>query len=146
MRARDLAEPMPSVGLDDPVADALALVGAGAPGVVVVDANGVLVTVLPASQVLGLVLPGYLRGQPGLARTWDEAHADRFASAAQARTVREGLPARIPSPLSVEPDDTAVEIALAMVDAHAPLVVVVEAGRPVGAISVRRLINALLPG
>ncbi len=119
----------------------LALVGAGAPGVVVVDGNGVLVTVLPASQVLGLVLPGYLRGQPGLARTWDEAHADRFASVTQARTVREGLPGRIPAPLSVDPDDTVIEIALSMVDAHAPLVVVVEAGRPVGAISVRHLIN-----
>lgn len=145
MRARDLAEPAPAVRMGDLVAAALDLVAAGAPGVVVVDDAGAPVTVLPASQVLALALPAYLKADPVLARTWDEASADRFASAARARTVEAALPDPVTRPLVVEPDDTAVEIALAMSRGHTPLVVVVDRGSLVGTITVRRLLDALLP-
>ncbi len=146
MRARDLAEPAPIVGLDDSVADALRLIQDGAPGVAVVDEAGALVTVLPATQVLRLALPSYMRGHPGLARAWDEAHADRFAESVQTTLVREALGGERPAMTTVNEDDTAIEIAMAMCDGHAPLIMVVKDGRPTGAIRLRALLSALLPG
>ncbi len=146
MRARDLAEPAPTVTLDDSVADALALIDQGAPGVVVVDGSGGLVTVLPATQVLGLALPGYIHGQPGLARAWDEAHADHFATTTQRLSVEQALGGRRPPAAAVNDDDTLIEVALAMCDGHAPLVVVLKDGAVVGAIRLRILLSVLLPG
>ncbi len=145
MRARDLAGDAPTVRLDASVVDALRLVADGAPGVVVVDADGRLVTALPGSQVLALSLPSYLRGHPALARTWDEAHADRFAAAAEVRTVGELLPSPVPPATVLAADDTLVEIAAAMCDRRSPLAVVVEDGRPIGVVTTRRLVAALLP-
>ena len=144
MRARDLAESAPVVRLTDPVSLALELISAGAPGVVVVDAEGSLVTVLPASQVLALAVPSYLQADPVLARTWDEASADRFAATARSQTVESALPRRRAPSVVVQADDTALEIALAMSGGHSPLVVVVDGSRLVGSISAQRLVTALL--
>ncbi len=145
MRARDLAVPAPTVTLDDSVAEALSLIDQGAPGVVVVDGSGGLVTALPATQVLGLALPGYIHGQPGLARAWDEEHADHFATTTQRLSVERALGGRRPPAIVVNDDDTLIEVALAMCDGHAPLVVVVKDGVVVGSIGLRVLLGALLP-
>lgn len=146
MRARDLVETAPTVTLDDSVADALQLMKGGAPGVVVVDAEGAAVTVLAATQVLGLALPGYLHGQPGLVRAWDEAHADRFAATTQTLTVGQALGERRPPMSVVNDDDTLIEVAFAMCEQHAPLLAVVKGGVVVGAIRLRVLLETLLPG
>ncbi len=145
MKAQDLAQLTPVVHLDDPLSLAMAIVAQGQPGIVVTDDDGQLRGVVAGSQVAGLALPRYLRGNPGLARTWDEEHADALVEAAEARTLREALPDELPPAAIVEPDCTVIEIALAMQDNRAPLVVVVDDGRIVGAISVQRLLAALLP-
>ncbi len=48
------------------------------PGIAVVDAVGRPVAVLPASQVLRVVVPDYVREDPALARVVDEAGAERL--------------------------------------------------------------------
>ena len=80
VRARDLAQDLPAVGPDDSALDAARLIAERRlPGIAVVDADGRPVAVLPASQVLRFVVPGYVQEDPSLARVLDEAGADGCA-------------------------------------------------------------------
>jgi hypothetical protein len=93
MRARDLAEDYPLVRLsDDALAAARLIARQRLPGVVVVDAYRHAVTVLPGSQVLRFVVPGYVQDDPSLARVYDEGAADACVSKLAGRTVHELLP------------------------------------------------------
>ena len=79
MRARDLAVPFPTITADAPVLEAARLLWPGnLPGLIVVDAAGCPVTVLPGTQVLRMVDPRLLPGRPPLARMIDEPSADVF--------------------------------------------------------------------
>ena len=79
VRAGDLAQDLPTVGPDDPAMAAARLIAERRlPGIAVVDAGGRPVAVLPASQVLRVVVPDYVREDPALARVVDEAGAERL--------------------------------------------------------------------
>ena len=77
MRARDLVQEFPCVGLDaDIVQVARTMAESGRPGLVVLDDQGRPRTVLPGSQVLRFVIPRYVQEDPRLARVYDEKAAD----------------------------------------------------------------------
>lgn len=150
MKARDLAAPYPTVRADAPATDAARiLTELGRPALVVVDDHDHPLSILPASQVLRLVIPRYIQDDPALARVVDEAFADHMCDSLAGKTVAELLPENGPELVVIEPDDNAVEIAAIMAANRSPLVAVVDgrgATAPmIGAITVASLLSALLP-
>ncbi|GJF30411.1 hypothetical protein KNE206_31110 [Kitasatospora sp. NE20-6] len=153
MRARDLVEPYPTVGLDDQALDAARLLAERRlPGVLVVDDRGLPKAVLPASQLVRLLVPGYVLEDPSLAAVIDEAHADRMCAALAGLRVRECLPRDAPPPPLADADDTTVEVAALMASGRTPLVAVLEHPadrdptgiRLLGAITAANLLQHLL--
>jgi CBS domain-containing protein len=145
--ARDLADPdFPTVGLDhDAAAAARQLAERRLPGLVVVDDAGLPHSVLPGSQVLRFVIPGYVQDDPMLARVYDERHADALTAKLAGTPVRTLLRAERTEPPVVDGKATAVEIAAVMARLHSPLVAVVEHGRYLGVVTVGRLLERMLP-
>ncbi len=147
MRARDMAESAPFVRSNDEAMSALRiLTTAGLPGVVVRD--GTSFVVIPASQVLRVLLPQYVLDDPSLGRVWDEASADALAVRLEGKRVADlvsalGLSNDRPEPV-VDGDCTLVEVAAVMAAARVPLVAVVEAGHYIGVVTVSHLVGRLL--
>lgn len=143
MRASDIAVNVPTITVADAVAHAVRVMAVGGlPGLVVVDDAGRPWTVLPGSQVLRLAVPGTFQADPALARTIDEAHADRFWLELADRTVGDVAPRT--KPVTVRADATLLEIAALMARQHSPLVAVVDDdGVLIGAITLDRLITTL---
>lgn len=124
----------------------LVLTTAGLPGVIVRDGAGFVV--IPASQVLRVLLPQYVLDDPSLGRVWDEASADDLATRLDGRRVADlvsalGLSEDWPEPV-VEGDATLVEIAAVMAAARVPMVAVVDEGHFVGVVTVNRLVGRLI--
>lgn len=148
VRARDLAQDLPTVRPDsDALAAARLIASRRLPAVAVVDADGNPVAVLPASQVLRLVVPTYIQEDPHLARVVDEATADRSAGALAGKKVGDLLPARGQRVelAAVEGDATALHCAALMARLHSPLVVVTDNGRVHGLLTAAHLLEVLLP-
>lgn len=148
MRARSLAEPFP---LAHPGTDALQAARAMAadqqPGLIVCTDDGHPYTVLPGPVLLRALLPAYLQDDPALARALDEAASDDLFHGLARRTVGELLPGRQDQdhlPV-VDADATALEIAAVMAQTRSPLVAVVDGDLVVGAVTVSRLLQHLLP-
>ncbi|WP_405018065.1 CBS domain-containing protein [Kitasatospora sp. NBC_00070] len=154
MRARDLAESYPTVGLDDLALDAARLLAEHRlPGILVLDGPGTPVAILPASQLVRLLVPGYVWEDPTLAAVIDEAHADRLCDALEGVRVRDCLPKDAPAPAIADADDTAVEIAALMARTRSPLAAVVEhptshrtagSGHLLGVVTASHLLHRLL--
>lgn len=146
MRARDLAQEFPSVGLDDDaLAAARAMAESGRPGIVVLDEHGRPATVLPGSQVLRFIIPRYVQEDPHLSRVYDEKAADDMVGQLADATVRDLLPdrqehAELPV---VDGDATWVEIAAVMARMRSPLAVVVQDRQVLGVVTVSRLLRCL---
>ncbi|MDP9396509.1 MAG: CBS domain-containing protein [Actinomycetota bacterium] len=146
MLARDLAQPFPVVGPDTNALDAARLLAERKlPGLIVLDSDGHPQTVLPGSQVLRFVLPGYVQEDPALARAYDERAADRLCGRLAEHPVRELLPRKRPELPVVDAGATAMEVAAVMARLHSPLVAVVDGGTLLGAITVAGLLDVLLP-
>src|SRR5665648_1292817 len=65
MRARNLIEPFPTVGLDTDALEAAQLMGAnGLSGLIVCSEDGSPHSVLPGSEVLRFVIPRYVQDDP----------------------------------------------------------------------------------
>jgi CBS domain-containing protein len=146
MRARELAAPFPTVALDTPAIDAARLLaGRDLPGLIVVDAQGRPLTVLPGTQVLRMAVPRYCQDDPALARVVDEAAADVFLRELGDRTVAQCLPEERRELPVVEPDATVLEIAALMARARSPLVAVVDRDAGLlGAITLDALLDRLV--
>jgi hypothetical protein len=148
MRARDLAEDFPTVSLSgDAMLAAQAMAVAHKPGLVVVDDRGRPHAVLGGSQVLRFVIPSYVQEDPPLARALDADAADELCRRLERTTVRDVLPDpqdRDELPV-VDGDATALEMAAVMARMRSPLVAVVEDDTVVGAVTVSRLLDYLLP-
>ncbi|QFG24592.1 CBS domain-containing protein [Actinomadura sp. WMMB 499] len=148
MRARDLAVEYPTVTLDDSALDAAWLLAEHRfPGLIVVDARGGPVAVLPGAQLLRDLIPVYVREDPNLARVYGERHADRLCGPLAGRRVADLL-ARDKRLLPVvDGDATVMEIASVMAEHGSPLVAVSGGDdRPMlGAIAVPHLLARLLP-
>ena len=149
MRARDLATEVPTV---TPGTNALAaarlLSREKLPGLIVVDDARRPFTVLPGSQVLRYLVPQYVQDEPPLARAYDEKASDELCAKLTTSTVGELLPAKpdLDELPVVDHDATTIEVAAVMARTHTPLVAVVDdEGRLVGGITVRHLLERLLP-
>lgn len=146
MRARDLAGSFPTVGLDTPAIEAARLLaGQDLPGLIVVDAQGRPLTVLPGTQVLRMAVPRYCQEDPALARVVDEAAADVFLRGLGDQTVAQCLPEERRELPVVDPDATALEIAALMARARSPLVAVVDRDAGLlGAVTLDALLDRLV--
>jgi CBS domain-containing protein len=150
MQARDLASPYPTVRVDaDGLTAARLLTEHNRPGLIVVDEHDHPVAVLPASQVLRMMIPSYVQDDPTLARVLDEKAADELHEVLKDHSVRDLIPKdRVALPV-VAPDDTVLEIAAIMAANRCPLVAVVEEDSRtaplLGAISASDLLGRVLP-
>lgn len=148
MRARELAQDFPTVALDtDAMAAAQILSREKLAGLIVLDEQGSPYTVLPGSQVLRFIVPPYVQDDPPLARVYDEKASDELCAKLTTSTVRDLLPERrdLDELPVVDGDATTIEVAAVMARMHSPVVAVVEGERLLGAITVRRLLDHLLP-
>jgi CBS domain-containing protein len=149
MRARDLAEEYETVLIDSDALDAARLMAEHKlPALLVVDAAGAPVAVMPASQLIKVLVPAYVIEDPTLAAVIDERHADRLCEALSGRTVADCLPAKAGPPPIAGPDDTALEVASLMAQVRSPLVAVAERDkqgvRLLGVITASHLLHQLL--
>ncbi|MGH3728777.1 MAG: CBS domain-containing protein [Micromonosporaceae bacterium] len=146
MRARDVAAPFPTVGLDTPAIEAARLLAnQNLPGLIVVDDADRPKTILPGTQVLRMVVPAYVQDDPTLARVIDEAAADVFLRGVGDRTVAELLPREHRELPVVDPDATVLEIAAVMARSRSPLAAVATDGQAMtGAITLDALLDRML--
>ena len=145
MRADQIAEDFPVVASTSNALDAGRLMAERRlPGLVVTDEDGKPVTILPASQVVRMLVPSYVQDDPSLAGVLSESMADHIADAIGDKTVAAILPKPLPDMPTVKSDDNIVEVAAVMAHERAPLVAVVEKGRLVGVITASRLLEVAL--
>jgi CBS domain-containing protein len=147
VHARDLAQDLPVVRVDDNALTAARLIATRRlPAIAVLDRTERPVAVLPASQVLRFLIPAYVQDDPSLARVLDEPTADRCGSELRDRRVGELLP-RSPGHVELAAVDggaTVVECAAVMARLRSPLLLVVERGRLLGLLTAAHLLEALL--
>lgn len=128
MRASELAERVPTVTRATTGAEAARVVAEyRLRALVVVGPDGTPDAVIPGSQLLGLVLPTYVRDDPTLAHAFDEQSADELCGRLATTTIGALLDARsleLRTLPAVLPDDTLIEIASVMVQSRFPMVVV----------------------
>ncbi|HKP44724.1 CBS domain-containing protein [Mycobacterium sp.] len=145
MRAEQIAEEFPVVALDSNALDAVRLLATRRlPGLVVTDSAGTPVTILPASQVVRLLVPAYVQEDPSLAGVLSESMADRVADKLGGKTVSAVLPKPPPDMATVNADDTIVEVAAVMARNRSPLVVVTGSKGLVGVITAARILEVAL--
>jgi predicted transcriptional regulator len=143
--ASDLARPIGLVRVTDSVLDAARrLVAEALPGLAVVSEEGRPIAVLPATQVLGLAVPTWIKDDPSLARVVDEATADRLGDALSGLTIQAVLDDAEPDLLGTVPHDaTLLEVAEVMARLHVPLLVVQGSdGQAVGTLTVQAVLGA----
>src|SRR5665811_714515 len=148
MTARRLAQPFPIVTPETETMEAAQLMAERQlEGLIVCGADGRPYTVLPGSQILRFLIPAYVQDDPALARALDEEASDELFRKLVRSTVRDLLP-QPPDyddlPV-VDADATSLEVAAVMARMRSPLVAVVDGDRVVGAITVNRLLEHLLP-
>ncbi|GAA2512483.1 CBS domain-containing protein [Actinocorallia cavernae] len=147
-RARDLAVEYKTVGIDDAATAAARLRAEHElPTLLVLDREGMPKAILPASQMIEILVPAYVVEDSTLAAVVDEGHADRLCQALEGRTVGECLARKAPVLPVTDPDATVLEIAALMTQAHSPLVTVVEQNgetRLLGVITATHLLHRLL--
>ena len=145
MRAEKIAEEFPVVTLNSNALDAVRLLATRRlPGLVVTDTAGIPVTILPASQVVRLLVPPYVQEDPSLAGVLSESMADRVAEKLGGKTVGEVLPKPPPDMATVKSDDTIVEVAAIMARSRSPLVAVMSGEGLVGVITAARILEVAL--
>jgi CBS domain protein len=150
VKARQLAEPYPTVGLRSGAVEAARLIAEQKrPGLIVVDEHDHPVAVLPGSQVLRLLIPGYIRDDPNLAGVVDQEFVDHMCDALEGKSVAELLPKERTRLPCVGPDESVLEVAALMAAEHSPLVAVVD-GRGksapiIGAVTLTTVLRELLP-
>lgn len=146
MHAADLAEEFPVVTLDSDALEAAKLLAERRlPGIVVCDRPGHPHTVLPGSQVVRFLVPGYIQDDPSLAGVLSESLADRIADKLGGVTVRKLLGEDTRELARVNADDTLLEVAAIMARMHSPLVAVMDGELLLGVITASRLLDAALP-
>lgn len=145
MHAEEIAEEFPVVAIDSNALDAARLLAEHRlPGLVVTDPAGKPYAVLPASQVVRFIVPGYIQDDPSLAGVLSETMADRAAEKLGGKTVREVLPEHLHDVPAAAADATVIEVAAAMARLRSPLIAVVKDGKLHGVITASRLLAAAL--
>ena len=146
MRAEDIDEKFPVVNIDSDALNAVRLLAEHRlTGIVVVtDTSETPYAVLPASQVVRFIVPGYVQEDPGLAAVLNESMADHAAEKLSGKTIRDMLPRQRQTIPVANADDTIIEVAEVMARLRSPLVAVVKNGKLHGVITASRLLTAAL--
>lgn len=141
-----MAEPMPVVDLDYNALEAAQLLAERRlPALVVVERDGAPHAILPASQVVRFLVPGYVQDDPTLARVMNESMADHAGDKLSSKRVRDLLPKDRRELPVVNHDDTIIEVAAIMARLRCPLAAVIRDGELIGVISASRLLELALP-
>jgi CBS domain-containing protein len=148
VKAVQLAEQVPMVRRQTTGAEAARVVAEyRLSGLVVAGEDGVPIAVVPGSQILGLVLPQYVRDEPNLAHAYDETGAEELCGVLNRATIGELMEAKrltATKPPSVLPEDTLIEIASVMHTGHTPVILVVDRdGGFHGVITLSRVLAAV---
>ncbi|GGL45124.1 CBS domain-containing protein [Phycicoccus endophyticus] len=148
MRAQDLVEQVPTVTRQTTGAEAARVVAEyRLSAVVVADESGRPIAVIPGSQLFGLVLPRWVRDDRTLVHAYDEKGADEICERLNEATIGDLLDDEkltASKPPSVLPEDTLLEIASAMDDAHTPMLLVEDKeGTYYGALTMSRVLAAI---
>ncbi|MDX2681640.1 CBS domain-containing protein [Streptomyces soliscabiei] len=118
------------------------------PGLLVLDERGEPKAILPASQMVKVLVPAYVIENPTLAAVVDEQDADRLCQALAGRRVGECLSSTAAAPPIADPDDTALEVAALMARVRSPLVAVATKDKAgthlLGVITASHLLHELL--
>ena len=147
MRAEELIiEDFPVVNIDSPALDAIRLLAEHRLNglVVVTNTSETPYAILPASQVVRFLVPGYVQEDPGLASVFTESMADQAAEKLSGKTIRDVLPTQRRYVPVVDADDTLIEVAELMARVRSPLVAVVKKKKLHGVITASRLLAAAL--
>ena len=145
MRAEDLAEDFPVLTTDSAALEAVRMLAQQPlPGILVVDASGSPYAVLPASQVVRFIVPGYVQDDPLLSGVLEESMADHVAERLEGKTVGDMLPVHLANVPPANYDDTIIEVAAVMARLRSPLIPVTKDGRLLGVITASRLLAAVL--
>ncbi len=146
VRADEIVEAFPVVNIDSPALDAVRLlVEHRLNGIVVVThTSETPYAVLPASQVVRFIVPGYVLEDPGLARVCTESMADQAAEKLSGKTIRDMLPKEPQRVPVVDADDTIIEVAEVMARMRSPLVAAVKGGKLQGMVTASGLLAAAL--
>jgi len=144
VRAGEIAEEYPVVGVDHPALEAVGLMSSRRlPGLVVTEADGRPKAVLAASQVVQYIVPDYIQRDPSLAGVLGEKAADKIAQRLRTAKVGDLLPEH-PQELPVlQVDDTVLELAAVMARLRSPLCAVVDQGRIVGVVTASHLLELI---
>jgi CBS domain-containing protein len=143
-----LAEQVPMVKRETTGAEAARVIAEyRLSGLVVAGDEEVPIAVIPGSQILGLVLPQYIRDEPNLSHAYDETGAEELCAALNRATIGELMEAKrltATKPPSVLPDDTLIEIASVMDSGHTPVILVIDReGHFHGVITLSRVLAAI---
>ena len=145
MRAEQIAEEFPVVRSDSDALEAVRLIAEHRlPGLVITDPEGRPLQILPASQVVRMLVPAYIQDDPALAGVLSELTADHVARNLSGKSVQQFLPKPPRQMASVNADDTIIEVAAVMAREHSPLAAVVSQGRLIGVITASRLLEVAL--
>jgi CBS domain-containing protein len=146
VRAVDLDEKFPVLNIESDALDAVRLLADHRLNglVVVTDTDEAPYAVLPASQVVRFLVPGYVQEDPGLAGVLTESMADHAIERLSGKTIRDVLPTQRQHIPVANVDDTIIEVAEVMARLRSPLVAVVKDGKLHGVITASRLLAAAL--
>ena len=145
MNAEQMAEPSPVVDLDFNALEAARLLAEKRlPALVVVERDGAPYAILPASQVVRFLVPGYVQDDPTLARVMNESMADHAGDKLGGKRVRDLLPKDRRELPVVNHDDTIIEVAAIMARLRCPLAAVMKDKKLIGVISASRLLELAL--
>lgn len=145
MRAEQIAEEFPVVRSDSDAIEAVRLIAEHRlPGLVIVDPTGRPLQILPASQVVRMLVPAYVQDDPALAGVVGELTADKVAEKLAGKSVQQVVPKPPRQMAAVHADDTIIEVAAVMAREHSPLAAVVTEGRLIGVITASRLLEVAL--
>jgi len=142
VHAEQMAEESPLVDLDTSALAAVRLLAERRlPALVVTKGDGSPHSILPASQVVRFLVPGYVQDDPSLARVMNESMADRAADQLGSKRVRDLLPIDRRELPVVNHDDTIIEVAAIMARLRCPLAAVMKNKKLIGVISASRLLE-----
>jgi hypothetical protein len=140
-----MAEDFPLIGVEDDAWTAVTQLAENRlPGLVVMDTAGKPLTILPASQVVRILVPRYVQDDPSLAGVLSESMADRVCDKLRDKKVEALIPDDVPELAVVHDDDTIIEVAAVMARLRCPLAVVMRDDEPVGVITASRLLQLAL--
>lgn len=134
MRASDLHSEFPIVGRDTSAVEAAQLIAQQRlAGLVVADKSGMPVAIVSSVDVLGLLVPRYVRDDLALAAVVDEQGAEDMWAHAGEHTIGDLLDdegVRVFDLLAVDADATLLELAALMADAHSQVALIRKSDPP----------------